>query len=601
MGTNAPMPHILGIAPYEGMRDAMERAAEEFPGMHLDVHTGDLEQGVDIVQSLADQGYDAIVSRGGTAALIRQVTDLPVIEIQLSVYDVLRTIKLAENYSSLYAIVGFPNITEPAHTLCDLLRYDVDILTVHSAEEVETTLSRLQQGGYRMVISDMITHTIARRMGFDAFLITSGAEGLHTALAQAMEQGASYRRLRRENQLLRRVVQQEKGCVVVLHADGSVYYAAPREPEPALCQALAARCREVPRTGTLSFYHHMGGLLYRVTAERLAMEWEECWLFRCLPSQIPLRSGKAGIQTLNMAECSQLFTSSLYNVNGMMGELEGRLNSIAATRQPVMIAGEAGTGKEQIARALYLRSPLRNRPFVVIDCALADEKSWDFLLNHHSSPLNDIGNTLYFQHLDDLPAACRSPLLAQILETDLARRDRLIFSCTCPEGAPLSETGQTFVARTGCLTLRLPALRTRTDEIPSLASLYLGNLNQELGKQISGFDPHAVELLVRYAWPYNYTQFKQVLLELATLTTSTYIRSSAVAELLAKDRSLTGASAPSSAPDTRTLDQITLDAVRNAVAANDGNHSAAARQLGISRTTLWRLMNRLPEDSAPHP
>lgn len=111
MGPNAPVPHILGIAPYEGMRDAMERAAEAFPGMHLDVHTGDLEQGVEIVRSMADQGYDAIVSRGGTAALIRQVTDLPVIEIQLSVYDVLRTIKLAENYSSLYAIVGFPNIT----------------------------------------------------------------------------------------------------------------------------------------------------------------------------------------------------------------------------------------------------------------------------------------------------------------------------------------------------------------------------------------------------------------------------------------------------------------------------------------------------------
>ena len=138
---------VLGIAPYEGMKLAMERAAEAYPGLLLDVHTGDLEEGADIVRNTPPGTYDCIVSRGGTAQLIRQATDIPVVEIQLSVYDVLRAIKLAGSYSDLYAIVGFPSITEPAHTLCDLLRYNVDILTVHSAEEAAETLERLQQGG----------------------------------------------------------------------------------------------------------------------------------------------------------------------------------------------------------------------------------------------------------------------------------------------------------------------------------------------------------------------------------------------------------------------------------------------------------------------
>ena len=104
------------------------------------------------------------------------MTDLPVVDIHISVYDVLRTMKLAENYSSLYAIVGFPSITEPAHTLCSLLDFNLDILTVNNAAEVRHTLERLQQGGYRWVVCDMVTHTIAREMGFDAFLITSGVE-----------------------------------------------------------------------------------------------------------------------------------------------------------------------------------------------------------------------------------------------------------------------------------------------------------------------------------------------------------------------------------------------------------------------------------------
>ena len=137
---------ILGIAPYDGMRTAMEQAAQAYPNVELEVYTGDLEEGQAIVQRMAPNSYDCIISRGGTATLIRQVTDLPVVDIHISVYDVLRTMKLAENYSSLYAIVGFPSITEPAHTLCSLLNFDLDILTVRSAEEVRHTLERLKQG-----------------------------------------------------------------------------------------------------------------------------------------------------------------------------------------------------------------------------------------------------------------------------------------------------------------------------------------------------------------------------------------------------------------------------------------------------------------------
>ena len=136
--------HILGIAPYESMKTGMARMAEDYPNIRLDVFTGDLQEGVEIVKRNLHNAYDCIISRGGTAEFIRQVTDIPVVEIRLSVYDVLRTIKLAENYSKRYAIVGFPSITGPAHTLCDLLREQIDILPVRSTDEIHTTLARIR-------------------------------------------------------------------------------------------------------------------------------------------------------------------------------------------------------------------------------------------------------------------------------------------------------------------------------------------------------------------------------------------------------------------------------------------------------------------------
>ena len=586
---------ILAIAPYEGMRAALERAAEAYPQIQLDAYTGDLEEGVQIVQRCQAYNYDAIISRGGTAALIRQTTDIPVVDIETSVYDVLRSIKLAENYSSRYAIVGFAPITEPAHILCDLLRYKVDIVTVHNARDVEKTLERLQAQGYRMVISDMVTHTVARRMGLDAFLVTSGAESLHNALEQAQSMGTPFRHMRMENQFLRSLAMHIEGTTIVLRQDGSLFFSMPENPPEELLSSIRAHIREVPPQSPLRFYHNENGVLSAVTAQGMDIENEHLLLFRSHPAQIPLRAGKLGIRTLSKLECDHLFMNSFYSISGAMGELENRLSAIAETRQSVMIIGEPGTGKEQIARAIYLRSPLVSSPLVVIDCTLMDDKNWDYLLSHHASPLNDRGGTIYFQHLEDLPASRQSELLSLILETGLPKRMRLIFSCNCMEGSPLP-VGRMFSSRTGCLTLRLPTLRSRSDEIPSLASLYLSSLNLELGKQISGFDPSAIELLRQYDWPHNYTQFKQVLHELATLSTYAYIRSSTVAETLAKQRAITRSTtiAPQGGVpiEGRTLEEITNDVIEQTVAAHGGNQTAAAQALSISRTTLWRVMNR---------
>lgn len=593
---------ILGIAPYDGMRTAMEQAAQAYPNVELDVYTGDLEDGKAIVQQIPPNTYDCIISRGGTTALIRQVTDLPVVDIQISVYDVLRTMKLAENYTKLYAIVGFPSITEPAHTLCSLLGFNLDILTVNSAEEVTYTLKRLQEGGYRMVVCDMVTHTIAREMGFDAFLITSGAESLHAAIDQAVNISSWFGGLRQENLFLRSIMQEQNGRIIVIEPSGELFYSNLNEIPAELSRALQSHLREVPASGSLKFYYTERDQLYSITAQQLLMNNVQRYLFYCTPSRIPLHSSRLGLRSLNKGECEYLFANSFYSLSGAMGTQDTEIRALSVVRQPVFICGEPGTGKEQIARYLYLHSSLSNHPFVVVNCALMNDKSWDFLLNHYSSPLNVNGNTVYFQNFESIPPQWSSELLAAIEETGLSRRVRLLFSCAVHDGDPVPSVMRRFSERLGSLTLNLPSLRSRSDEIPSLSSLYLNSLNLELGKQISGFEPRAIEMLRQYSWPNNYTQFKNLLRTLATLTTGPYIRSSLVAEHLSKERTLRAtpvSPAPSSISTDRTLEEIIGEVVQQTVAACGGNRAAAARQLGISRTTLWRYLGKLGTDAPP--
>ncbi len=587
---------ILGIAPYDGMHTIMENAAQAYPNIQLDIHTGDLEEGQAIVAHMPANTYDCIISRGGTATLIRKVTDLPVIEIQISVYDVLRAIKLAENYNRRYAIVGFPNVTEPAHTLCSLLDYHLDIHTVHSAEEANLILKQLRQEAYHMVVCDMVTHTLARQLGMDAFLINSGIESLQAALDQAVNISTWFSRLRQETLLLRSITQGQNGRVIVLEQDGSLFYSNMPDPSASLCQEMASHLSEVPESGNFKFYYTEYDQLYSITAQQILLNSVNRFLFYCLPARIPLHASRTGIRTLNRGECEYLFMNSFYSLSGAMGSLDIEVQSLTGLRQPILILGEPGTGKEQIARYLYLHSALANRPFVVINCAAVSDKGWDFLLNHYNSPFSASGNTVYLQNLESMPEQWSTAILSAIEETGLSRRIRLLFSCAVQENAAVPGTARSFSERLGCLTLSLPSLRSRSDEIPSLASLYLSNLNTELGKQISGFEPRAIEMLRQYTWPNNYTQFKNVLRSLAALTNGPYIRSATVAELLAKERKLRSTAAlrtiEPAAAGARTLEDIISEAVQQAVAAHAGNRAAAARQLGISRTTLWRYLSK---------
>ena len=131
---------ILAVAPYEGMADAISTIAQTRDDIKMTVQIGDLNTGKQIAMELAHNNYDVIISRGGTAELIRSTVELPVIDIPISVYDVLRTIKLAENYSGKFVIAGFSSITNCSRILCDLLQYDIDIFTFTSETDILPTL-----------------------------------------------------------------------------------------------------------------------------------------------------------------------------------------------------------------------------------------------------------------------------------------------------------------------------------------------------------------------------------------------------------------------------------------------------------------------------
>ena len=107
----------LGIAPYEGMKHLMASLQDEYPQIDLTLFVGDRDEGLEIARSNFHGNYDVVISRGGTADMLRQNLALPIIEIDLTVYDLLCALKLTDGLTGKIAIVCAANISSSARRL----------------------------------------------------------------------------------------------------------------------------------------------------------------------------------------------------------------------------------------------------------------------------------------------------------------------------------------------------------------------------------------------------------------------------------------------------------------------------------------------------
>lgn len=138
---------------------------------------------------------------------------------------------------------------------------------------------------------------------------------------------------------------------------------------------------------------------------------------------------------------------------------------------------------------------------MVIACSLLNSRSWEILLEHNASPLTDAGSTIYFAGLDALSSERSRQLLASLIEMDVCRRNRVIFSCISRPEEYVSATGSLSMDKLGCVSLYLPPLQQLGDDINTLVGLTLNHMNSNLSARAAGVEPEALELLRHFPGP----------------------------------------------------------------------------------------------------
>jgi DNA-binding NtrC family response regulator len=287
-------------------------------------------------------------------------------------------------------------------------------------------------------------------------------------------------------------------------------------------------------------------------------------------------------------------------------EVTERIGRVAPTDSTVLILGETGVGKEVVSRELHARSGRRERPFVVVECAcLHHDLLHSELFGHEKGAFTGAhsakhglfevadGGTLFLDEIGDVSPDTQTKLL-RVLETGCFRHagglreikvDVRILAATNRDLEELMGRGyfrRDLYYRLSTITIRVPPLRDRREDIPVLLEAFLARTNAKLGQR-KRLTPAAVERLYAHPWPGNVRELLHVIEGAVILSSGDVID----APDLPLDEPASRASG-ADAGATLTLAELEERHIRRVLTEVAGNRSQAAQRLGISERTLYR-------------
>lgn len=282
-------------------------------------------------------------------------------------------------------------------------------------------------------------------------------------------------------------------------------------------------------------------------------------------------------------------------------------NGIAATDCSALIVGEAGTGREALARHIHDKSGCRGE-FVAVDCeALSEEALLAELFGQGEKPgAVEIAadGTLFIDEIATASPAVQLRLQRLLQDKAFSRLDSTltqpmaarVLAATDRDLAVQAEAGQfrqDLFFRLAVVTLSLPPLRKRRGDIPLLAAHFLGRAAQRMGKPVSEISPEAFDRLLAYGFPGNLRELENIIERGVALAAG----SSLTADLLPE--ALANPAAPAAAAESpiKTLEALEHDHIMKALEHTGGNRALAAQLLGIDRVSLWRKLRRYNEES----
>ncbi len=294
------------------------------------------------------------------------------------------------------------------------------------------------------------------------------------------------------------------------------------------------------------------------------------------------------------------------------------VRQIAPTKITALVIGETGTGKELIARAIHANSTRKDKPYKVINCAGLNENLLESeLFGHVRGAFTGAvgerkglleaadGGTIFLDEVGDMPLTMQAKLLralesGEILpvgSNETRHTDVRVIAATNKDPRDLIADGkfrEDLYYRLNQVTIRVPPLRERREDIPLLVQHFVDLANREHGCQIEGITPEAVRLLVNQRWQGNVRQLRQVITQMVVLAGGSVLDTEDVPEEFRQSTEIIPVGSGFLAG--HTLQELEKVAIQQTLKMTAGNREKAAKLLGIGARTLYRKLKEYDID-----
>lgn len=603
---------------------------------------------VTALQSYVESGaVDVVLAAGSNGAYLRENLAVPVVTVKVNGFDVLSAITRATTTwpDQPLGLVLHETVSRELDDLGQLLRIQIRQRAYRSVDEVQDAVDTLAAQGCKVIIGPGMACDFAQEAGLEhVFLYSLGA------VEEAFERSVELARVSREKESkrmrLNTIVAHMRDGVAAFDDNGQL-----EAVNPAMFTLLGVDAERVATHGARQFEltRKLGPLLRELSDDGVAVEERlahidgRALITSCVPIyEHGMRSG--AVVTVQDAQMAQRIDRSLRTTQRPkhlvakheLVELVGDSPQIEKVRRlaragaahdaTVLLTGESGTGKELVAQGIHNASARRGNPFVAFNCAALPEGLIESELFGHDegaftgarrggkAGLFEIAHTgtIFLDEIGEMPAAMQSRLLRVLQEREVMRLgsgrpvpvDVRVIAATHRDLNALVAEGRfraDLYFRLNLLQVTLPALRERRDDIRLLAQTLLARSAAHYGLDARASKPILdvlAPLFDRYDWPGNVRELENLLARAAIYLDTDVARHAQtlhevfpeLARLGAQKRRGDDPSLASSSADAGPREAVSREAALAALQAASGNRAAAARALGIGRTTLWRLM-----------
>lgn len=610
-----------------------------------------LEQANDVAQKLiSDQKVDVFLSAGANGMYLRDTTELPVVRIPVTGVDLMRALLKARHMSDQVAVVTYEQTNSELEEIKDLVNVNIEQRCYTTIEDAKETFTELAHRGFRVIVGSSLITELAERQGLIGILVYS-RNSIRNTIEDAIEiahiRFAEEQRVERMNAILGHL---NEG-VIAVDAEERVQLLNPAMEN---LTGLSASDVQGKRLAPLLPQLSLGETIKsgRSSLERIEKLKNKQTI---VTNRIPIRSNGTVSGAVLTIQDAQSFSrvdrnirsrnrrikfmahydfSSIVGKSPRIEEARELCKQYAETDATVLLTGDTGTGKELFAQSIHNASSRRNAPFVAVNCAaIPDSLLESELFGYEEGAFTDSRKggqtglfelahtgTIFLDEIAEMPAVLQTRLLRVLQEKvvlplggDPVPVDVRVIAASNRELEEAIADGtlrKDLYYRLNILHVELPPLQARGDDVILLANELLRLKFIELGKE-QETEPliESIEAPLRaYDWPGNVRELENVVERIAVLWV--HCGSFNKQQLENRLRSIApelfrAPQAPS--PDTANslkefVERTEYQRICDTVEECRGNLSEAAKQLQLSRTTLWRKLRRFNDDGHPqHP